>query len=57
MFRKPGPQMLTNLILMVLFESMGYDCDLCYFIPNILAFLGTPSLSQNGQFGVFCYYS
>ena len=52
-----GPQMLTASVLMVLFEPLGYDCDPRYLKPTILAFLGTPRLAQNRQFGIFYYYS
>ena len=34
---------------MVLFEPLGYDCDLQYLEQTILAFLGTLRLSQNTQ--------
>ena len=53
-FVNHGPQMLTASVLMVLFEPLGHDCDPRYLKPTILAFLGTPRLAQNGQFGVFC---
>ena len=56
-FVNHGSQTLTASILMVLFESLGHDCDPRYLKPTILAILGTPRLAQNGQFGVFCYYS
>ena len=56
-FVNHGPQMLTGSVLMVLFEPFGHNWDLRYLKPTILAFLGTPRLAQNGQFGVFCYYS
>ena len=44
-----GPQMLTNSVLMVLFEPLGHDYDPRYLKPTILAFLGTLRLSQNTQ--------
>ena len=52
-----APQMFTTLVSMVLFDALGHDCDPRYLEPDILASLGTPRLAQNGQFGVFCYYS
>ena len=55
-FVNHGPQMLTASVLMVLFEPLGYECDLRYFKPTILEFFGSPSLAQNGHFGLFCYY-
>ena len=56
-FVNHGPQMLTASVLMVLFEPLGYECDLRYLKPTILEFFGSPSLAQNGHFGLFCYYS
>ena len=56
-FINHGSQMSTASVLMVLFEPLGYDCDLRYLKPTILAFFGSPSLAQSGQFGLFCYYS
>ena len=40
---------------MILFDALGHDCGPRNLKPDILAFLGNPSLAQNGQFGVFCY--
>ena len=48
-----GLQMLIALVLMVLFEALGHVCDPRSLKPTILAFPGTPSLSQNGRFGDF----
>ena len=53
-FVNHGPTMLTASVLMVLFKPLGHDCDPRYLKPTILAFLGTPRLVQNGQFGLFC---
>ena len=38
-------------------RTQSNDCDPRYLKPTILAFLGTPRLAQNGQFGVFYYLS
>ena len=56
-FVNHGPQMLTASVLIVLFDPLGHDCDLRYYIPTIFTFLGTPRIALNGQFGLFCYYS
>ena len=43
--------MLTGSVLMVLFEPFGHNLDPRYLKPNILAFVGTPWLAKNVQFG------
>ena len=47
-FVNHGPQMAGTLVLMVLFESLGHDCDPRYLKPTILEILGTFRLDQNG---------
>ena len=54
-FINQGPKILAASILMVLFEALSHIYDLRYLKSTILAFLATPRLAQNGQFGVFCY--
>ena len=53
-FVNHGPQTLITLVLMILFEALGHVCDPRCLKLTILAFIGTPGLAQNGQFGVFC---
>ena len=56
-FVNHDPQMFIASVLIVFFTPSGYDCDVLYLKTTILAFLGTPRLDRNDQFGVFCYYS
>ena len=51
-----GPQMLTALVLLVLFNPLGHVRDPRYLKQTIFAFSGSSRLGQNEQLWVFCYF-